>query len=94
MDTKNVVLNIAVNLGRMARWASEGRRDRIVQFIDDTQGYLIQLEQMSRSDKFDKTFRLFRESFHSLVSDIRCDDVWAEEAHTWANILTHRAKLA
>ncbi len=94
MDAKELTLNIAVNLGRMARWASEGKKERIEQFIEDTHEYVTLLEQAPRSERFDKTFTVFRTQYHALVADVRCDDVWAEEALTWANILTHRAKLA
>ena len=94
MSAEDLTLNIAVNLGRVSRWAMEGKRERIEQFLKDTDNYINLLESAKRSEKFEKTFKAFKISFNKLRSDIKLDGVWAEEALTWANILTHRAKLA
>ncbi len=94
MGAKDLALNIAVNLGRMARWATEGKRRRIEQFLIETEDYVEQLEKAPQSSRFHKTFKLFQQKFRFLAQDIRLDEVWAEEALTWANILTHRAQLA
>lgn len=94
MTASEIVLNIAVNLGRLSRWASEGKVDRIGQFIEDTESYIGELEKIERSKKFEKTFNLFKISFEKLKKNKRFDYDWAEEALTWANILSHRAKLA
>ena len=94
MTPEQLTLNIAVNLGRLARWAMEGKENRIGQFIVDTEYYIDQLEHTSRKVAFEKTFQIFKSKFTTLKSDIRCDTQWAEEMLTWANILTHRAKLA
>ncbi len=87
-------MNIAVNMGRVSRWAMEGKKARIEQFMVQTQEYLDQLASAKKSERFMSTFAAFNKSFQKLISDVRCDRVWAEEALTWANILTHRAKLA
>ena len=44
MDAKEITLNIAVNLGRLCRWAMEGRKERVEQFLAQTEGYLKALE--------------------------------------------------
>lgn len=94
MTAQTLTLNIAVNLGRLGRFALEGRKNRILQFIEDTQIYLEQLETAPKSPAFTKTFIRFKEDFTNLKNHIELTEVWAEEMFTWANILTHRAKLA
>lgn len=94
MSAEEITLNIAVNLGRLARWVSEGKTNRVGQFINETDDYLKQLEQTPKSEKFEKTFNSFKISFGKLKQNPRLDDVWAEEALTWSNILSHRAKFA
>jgi len=94
MNASQLTLNIAVNLGRLARWVSEGRTARVDQFLVETEDYLRQLERTSKNPKFNKTFKIFKQKFSELKNNQKLDDVWAEKALTWANILTHRAKLA
>ncbi len=94
MKAKELVLNIAVNLGRIARWADEGKTSRISAFLIETEGYMKELEQAEKSAKFNKTFESFRITFEDLKNKSRYDPAWAEEVLTWANILQHRAKLA
>lgn len=94
MTAREIVLNIAVNLGRLSRWVSEGKVNRIEQFIEDTENYIGELENVERAKKFEKTFHRFKISFEKLKKSKRFDYDWAEEALTWANILSHRAKLA
>ena len=93
MSAQDLVLNIAVNLGRLSKWAMEGKSDRIKQFILDTQNYLDQLENTPKSLKFKPTYTSFKRKFEELKKS-EPNKVWAEDALTWANILTHRAKLA
>lgn len=94
MGAQELVLNIAVNLGRIGRYAYEGRRPRVEQFLNETQDYVRQLEKLPVHPRFQKTFVFFKESFDKLAKDVHLDAAWAETAYTWANILTHRAKLA
>ncbi len=94
MNAQELTLNIAVNLGRLGRWVSEGKTARVPAFLAETEGYLIELEQARKSLRFEKTFEAFRNNFQELKSNSNYDQVWAEEALTWANILQHRAKLA
>jgi len=94
MSAKDLVLNIAVNLGRIGRWAYEGKISRLNQFMDETSEFIDELEKMPKSASFVKTFDNFRVDFNELKKNKRLDSNWAEMMYTWANILTHRAKLA
>ena len=94
MNAKELTLNIAVNMGRIGRWACEGKINRLNQFLEETEGYVAQLDKSPKSARFQKTFDLFKRSFTALKNDVRLDPIWAETAFTWANILTHRAGLA
>ena len=94
MSNRELTLNIAVNLGRLGRWACEGRLSRLNQFMEETEGYINQLEKAPKSPRFQRTFDIFRENFNNLKSGTQIDSVWAENMLTWANILTHRARLA
>lgn len=87
------VLNIAVNLDRLSRWAEENRTKRVKQFIKDTEAYVSELERVELTPQFKKTFTDFRKVFAELKNR-KLDRNWAEDSLTWANILTHRAKLA
>lgn len=93
MNAQEIVLDIAVNLGRLSRWASEGNTKRVKQFITETDSFTKQLERVSFKDQFKSTFV----GFEKILSELKkrpVDINWAEDALTWANILTHRAKLA
>jgi hypothetical protein len=94
MNAQELTLNIAVNLGRIGRWACENRRNRIEQFLEETENYIEQLEQVSKSPRFQQTFNIFKDNFIRLKNDVRSDPEWAEMMFTWADILAHRAKLA
>ncbi|HLF18545.1 MAG TPA: hypothetical protein VI749_06595 [Candidatus Omnitrophota bacterium] len=94
MGTQELVLNIAVNLGRLCRWAMEGRASRIEQFLIETEEYIKALDTAPKSAKFQPTYERFKSDFQRLRQDVQRNTDWAEEMLTWANILTHRAKLA
>jgi hypothetical protein len=93
MDAKELTLNIAVNLGRLCRWAMEGRRSRVEQFLAETKEYLKALEAAPKSERFLPTYEWFKKDFELLSHNVRMDADWAESMLTWANILTHRASL-
>lgn len=93
MSAQDLVLNIALNLGRLSRWAMEGKKERVKQFISETQIYLDQLENVPKSEKFKPTYISFKKKFEELKRE-KLDENWADDSLTWANILTHRAKLA
>ncbi len=94
MTAKDLTLNIAVNMGRLARFAQEGKHARINMFLDETETYLRELEQSSYKSRFEPTLAFFKQKFEFLKNNQTLNEDWAEEALTWANILTHRAKLA
>lgn len=94
MNARDLTLNIAVNLGRVSKWAIEGKNARVEQFLNETESYLHQLEKMPISEKFNPTLNAFKNKFYQLKSNKNLDEIWAEDVLTWANILTHRAKLA
>ena len=94
MNAKDLTLNIAVNLGRIGRWACEGKQKRLDRFLDETEAYIIQLDQHPKSLRFQKTFDIFVETFRGLRCNMSLDPKWSEMMFTWANILIHRASLA
>lgn len=94
MNAQELTLNIAVNLGRIGRWACEGRRGRVDQFMKETEGFIAELDKAPKSAKFQKTFDAFLVAFNDLRKNVRLEPMWAEMMFTWANILTHRARLA
>lgn len=94
MDSREIILNISVNLGRLCRWALEGRRERVEQFLAQTQEYLTALESAPKSIRFLPTYEWFKNDFERLSHSVHMDSDWAESMLTWANILSHRASLA
>ena len=94
MDAKEITLNIAVNMGRLCRWAMEGRRARVDQFLMETQEYIQALDAVPKSDRFLPTYEWFKKDFDVLRRNVAMNAEWAESMLTWANILTHRASLA
>jgi len=93
VDAKELTLNIAVNLGRLCRWAMEGRRSRVDQFLAETNEYLKALEAAPKSSRFLPTYEWFKKDFDSLSHNVQMNADWAESMLTWANILSHRAAL-
>lgn len=94
MDAREIILNIAVNLGRLCRWAMEGRKERVEQFLAQTKEYLKDLESAPKSSRFLPTYEWFKNDFTRLSQDVHMNADWAESMLTWANILSHRASLA
>jgi len=92
MTNSDLVLNIAVNLGRLGHWAQSGQIPRISQFLADTQIYLDQIQNID--PKFRPTYTRFLKDYQFLRSTSPNPDDWSDTAFTWATILTHRAKLA
>ncbi len=93
------ILNIAVNLSRLSQWVYEGydkRVELINKFMKQTENYLNDLDKQKISEDFKPTLKRVKTEFNYLKETIQGQDrrLWAEKALTWANILTHRAKLA
>lgn len=93
MTTQEIILNVAVNLSRLGRYALERKEKRIKLFIEDNEKYIDQMKGKKLRVKFQRTYQNFLIVYKRLTSNISCDEVWAEEAFTWANILTHRSIL-
>ena len=94
MNAKELTLNIAVNMGRLCRWAMEGRRARVDQFLMETKEYVQALDAAPKSARFLPTYEWFKKDFDVLRCNVEMNADWAESTLTWANILTHRASLA
>lgn len=89
-----LVLNIATNLERLSRFASEGNSKRVEQFFKQTEDYFEQLKGLPIKQSFKQTLERFGKEMDTLRRSDKTTYEWAEKALTWANILTHRAKLA
>lgn len=94
MTARELALHIASDLGRIGRWALEGQPERVAQFLREAERSLHELELAPRRAEFEPTFQRFRQAFSELERASERDAGWAEDVFTWANILTHRAKLA
>lgn len=94
MTARELALHIAADLGRIGRWALGGRQERVEQFLREAERSVHELEATPRSVEFEPTFQHFRQAFFELGQAPERDAGWAEDVLTWANILTHRAKLA
>lgn len=92
MTAEELVLNIAVNLSRIGRFIGLGNDKRTDQFLEENKNFLKQLESQPLSPNFQKTLELFKK--RSSIIETKNSPLSSEEAYTWANILTHRAKLA
>jgi hypothetical protein len=100
MNNYNLILDIAMNLSRIGNWAADGyedRKDKIITFLDNTSGYIKQLDTEMFPVDFKNTWEMFSEKYQSLskqgLREPEDSEKWAEEMMTWGNILTHRAKL-
>lgn len=89
MKPQEIILNVAVNLGRIGRFASEGRQARLQQFLTETKEFVQQLHHLPIPPRFTKTQRQLEKWLDQVGAEVD-----PEEAYTWANILTHRAQLA
>ena len=77
METRELVLNIAVNLDRLCSWAMENRRSRVEQFLSQTEDYIKVLEAAPKSPRFLPTYLWFKADFERLRQDVRLDEDWA-----------------
>lgn len=94
MKASELVMNIAVNLVRIARFAEDDRAPRVRQFTKETEEYMEKLEKAPRSSRFEHTFVQFKTEFEKLKNVGSFTSDYIDDLHTWANILTHRASLA
>ncbi len=100
VDTKQQILDIAMNMTRIGNWAADGfdaKQKRIVFFLNQTDTYLSALHRVRLPARFVPTIQAFIPSFQLLYKEGKAKpadtEVWAEKMMTWGNILTHRASL-
>ena len=100
MNTKNKILDIAMNLNRIGNWAADGyvvKKERIKIFLDNTSEYIDKIDRVGLDDSFGKTYDRFIGEFPSLRAEglkgPKNPLYWAEKMMTWGNILTHRSSL-
>lgn len=94
LSNQDIILNIAVNMDRLSKWAYEGKPARIKRFLEDTDMYVEMLKKAALQEHFLPTYYRFLGVYEFLKLSEHYDEVWSDQAGTWANILTHRAKLA
>ncbi|OGD97458.1 hypothetical protein A3A49_00590 [Candidatus Curtissbacteria bacterium RIFCSPLOWO2_01_FULL_38_11b] len=99
VSTQDLILDISVNLTRIGDWIADSyseKKDLIKLFLNQTDEYLSQLKGAKVSRDLEVVLTTFFSEFIKLKeAQIQNDkDFWAEKALTWANILSHRAKLA
>jgi hypothetical protein len=90
-NTKQTILDIAMNLHRIGGWVLDGysiNENKIKVFLKNTDVYLDSLSNLP--DKFMPTWQSFSRVYPILVSDVKNN---AENLLTWGDILTHRSKL-
>ena len=100
VNTKQHILDIAMNLTRIGNWAADGyeaKNSRIKVFMEQTNTYIDEVRHMVISNRFKQTFDAFDPVFQYLYKEASLKpantEVWAETMMTWGNILTHRASL-
>ena len=100
VDTKQKILDIAMNLTRIGNWAADGyeaKQKRIEIFLRQTEMYIQEVHQEKITRPFKNTFDTFYPIFQKLDAEASPKPAnivgWAETMMTWGNILTHRASL-
>lgn len=100
VNTKQKILDIAMNLTRIGNWAADGfdtKQKRIETFLNQTDTYVCALSSIQFPSRFTPTINAFIPAFKRLSIEGKTKptnvDVWAEKMMTWGNILTHRASL-
>ena len=91
MTSKDAVLNIAVNLGRIAKYIETNRLNRAVVFSNDNKQYVSHIKTSGVSQNVKKSLKAAL-SLSNGVSDTNSANV-PDDFYTYANILTHRARL-
>lgn len=99
LPVRTQVLNISVNMARVAGWVEKeypNKRDLIAKLLSQTDSYLQDLA----SDKVAKRFQTTLERFKSEFKKLCLEEIqeknrleWSERALTWADILQIRAKF-
>lgn len=94
------IMDIAMNLARIGNWAADdfdGKQKRINMFLEQTKGYLSNMDITVYPTVTQQALTRFTHAFTTLRSQTlrRPEEKlrWAEAMLTWSNILTHRANL-
>ncbi len=90
-DTKQIVMDIAMNLNRIGNWVAddfEKNQKKIKTFITNTDRYISTLNKFN--GKFSNTWDNFIDVYPMMIKTPQDN---AENLMTWGNILTHRASL-
>jgi hypothetical protein len=100
MNTRNRILDIAMNLNRIGNWAADGydvKKERIKVFLDNTSEYIDKFDRVGLNALFGKTYDRFIGEYPNLRAEglkgPKNPLDWAEKMMTWGNILTHRSNL-
>jgi len=91
VDTKQTVMDIAMNLNRIGNWIADGyepNKKKVEVFTKNTDDYISTIQNLSQP--FEKTWSEFMRVYPLFKKNIKKN---AENLMTWGNILTHRSKL-
>lgn len=91
MNTKQTVMDIAMNLNRIGNWVADDfatNQKKINIFILNTDVYIDSIQNLN--DKFKPTWLNFMNVYPKMIINPQAN---AENLMTWGNILTHRTKL-
>ncbi len=93
-------MDIALNLARIGNWAADdfdGKEKRIKMFLDQTRGYLNDLDitayPESTQQALARFFQVFTVLHERTPSTLEERLRWADTILTWSNILTHKARI-
>lgn len=92
-------MDISQNLARIGNWTAdsyESKKSLIQSFLTQTDQYLQETINLHYPQSIKELLNKFQKEFEELKKEKitpQNKEAWAERALTWANILTHRAKL-
>lgn len=90
-DTKQLILDIAMNLNRIGNWIAddfENNEQKINVFLKNNDEYILKVK--STNSVFQPTWDFFMERYQDIKLDPKSN---AENFMTFGNILTHRTSL-
>lgn len=93
---RDQILNISVDVARIAEFTLEGRRETLVnRLILVLDRNVQELSQGNLSEQFKLVLPNFIKEFNNLIHNRHKENnkLWAVKLLTWANILQHRASL-
>ena|SRR3989344_5460783 len=89
--TKQLVMDIAMNLNRIGNWIADGYPKNIQKiniFLKNNDEYIARIDISNKA--FQPTWNFFINKYSSMKSDLSDS---AEDFMTFGNILTHRSKF-